>query len=495
MKELADLYYLIDDLLSILNKLSTYPQPINHSIALSNEFVNIETNFKFNVSFKKHIERINASIEIIKHLREIDNYDSYITYSNSESLFLSATKLSDKISESLVTLEEALAEINKFNDKFIREIIFNGKEATIISSGSPLNNYTFKYDLCDIFLMNEKIIDVLIRCFGDISTIRDGRKNKKILKTIEDNMVDIEFIGDLKNKKDEIDSLIHSLLNHKNFIKNISANEINFQDIISSYGEMEGELLKKSNTLETSIAKAEKELRTFTAKTGFVNEIYDSIKKDESSINKALESIDEINKTGAESREINVYISSKKSEINDILDNAKKTIKILSGSSIAKHLNNQEKKEKWAAGGWLISSMIILTFSVIQIIYSFNKYGLTPEWIVLKILTLPILLSALVFTMRQYVKRKNIIDSYAYKKTLALSLTGFKKQIDKSINDEKQVDYILKAIAILTDPPLNDLEKNHVKNELEVLEKIRESLIDNILSTIHPQKDTHKKDK
>ncbi|MEM8238984.1 hypothetical protein Q4R49_14835, partial [Morganella morganii subsp. sibonii] len=119
-------------------------------------------------------------------------------------------------------------------------------------------------------------------------------------------------------------------------------------------------------------------------------------------------------------------------------------------------------------------------------------YGLSWEGITLKVLTLPILLSSLIFTMRQYIKRKNIVDSYAYKKILALSLTGFKKQIDKSINDEKQIDYVLKAIEILTEPPLNDLEKDHVKNELDTLNKIRECVIDNILSTIHPPMSSNK---
>lgn len=195
-----------------------------------------------------------------------------------------------------------------------------------------------------------------------------------------------------------------------------------------------------------------------------------------------------------ESYKINEFMSGKKEEIKSILTDAQDTLNIVSGASIAEYITQQEEKENAAARTWLIATGAILFLSLLLIILSFILLGFSWDAFILKALTLPILLSSLIFSMRQYIKRKNIVDSYAHKKTLALSLTGFKKQMNNSSDNENQVNYILKAIEIMTESPLNDLDKNHIKSELEALEKIRESIIENVISTINPERTNKKED-
>lgn len=277
-----------------------------------------------------------------------------------------------------------------------------------------------------------------------------------------------------------------SIEDNKNFILNIKTHEINFTEITSNYKNTEASLLETTSNLETEINKTNAIIGQFKVKTSFIDNTYEKITDNLENIDSAIVSIDAINKLGSDAKEVNTYSDIIKKKLSNIMNDANNTIKIIAGQSIAKHLNNQEKKESLAAKGWLILSGIFFIVSILFMIKGFEQQNIDWNFFAFKILVLPISLSALFFSMRQYIKRKNIVDSYAYKKTLALSLTGFKKQIDKS-NSNEQTNYILKTIEILTESPLNDLDKNHIKNDLDSLEKMRESVFENIISTIKNQ--------
>lgn len=489
MNELFDLHYKIDDLLGYLNKLSTYPQPSGYYVRIASEFTGNEFNFNFSITLKKHIDRLCISLNLIKDLSNED-FISYISYSNFEYIFLSIKRLENIISGDINSLKNALEEINKFNDKLIKAITFKEKYAVINSSVDSLNGFKFEYSIGDIFLENERTIDALVRCFTDLSVIRDRKNNSKTLSKIDStiNSLDISFIEKITTKKSEIGKLASYLLENKSFIENINSHKNEFESIISGYEETEKKLLNNANNLNASINKTNTALSEFKSKSDFIDEKYKIIKNDESNINAALESISEINKTGIESRKINNFMLQNKNEIETILADAKNTLNLVSGASIAEYITQQEDKENKAASFWLKITGATLVISLLLIILSFAFLGFSWDAFILKSLTLPILLSSIIFSMRQYIKRKNIVDSYAHKKTLALSLTGFRKQINSSADDEKQINYILKAIEIMTESPLNDLDKSHIKSELEALEKIRESIIENVISTINPEK-------
>ncbi|WP_413482646.1 hypothetical protein [Morganella psychrotolerans] len=492
MNKLTELKHPIDELLSYLSILSEYPIRMDNLIEIKNEHTNPDINISFTLG--THIERLETSRRLIHDINKDEYFIKYISYSNHESLLLSLKRLNKTLSSCNNKLRMTLNKIKKFNVDVIQAVIFNESNFVIRFHTNDIDNHISEYKTLDIFLENERVIDSLVNCLSDLLIIRDMKKNNEILYTIESNIPNIHFLDNLMDKKDEINKLTTSLLEEKEFIEKISSYEKNFDDIISSYKKSERELLNTTNTLNTSINKTNTELTDFKSKSDFINEKYILIKNDEASINSALESISEIKKAGVESNKINDFMSKNRNEIVNILADARSTLNLVSGASIARYITRQEEKENKAANFWLTITGIILLISLILIILSFKFLGFSWDAFILKSLTLPILLSALIFAMRQYIKRKNIVDSYAHKKTLALSLTGFRKQINSSTDDEKQINYILKAIEIMTESPLNDLDKNHIKNELEALEKIRESIIENVISTINPEKTNKKED-
>ncbi|EMD0830936.1 hypothetical protein VP018_002798 [Morganella morganii] len=502
MKQLVSIRYSIHNILEQLNAISKFQNLMDNNlyVEFSNNDSTLDADNKTKIkerisfNFKHHIDRLNYSLKLTEMLINDKVIENQFNYINIKSLLDFTPSFVELLSSNIRHLTRDSHRINNYNEKLISSITLFNRVIQIRYSSDDIDNLKIKYELSNIFLRNEAYIDLLKNLTTDLYNITDIYNIRTILPELGSlsNNNAIWILNEFINKQTEINELTNILFKNKNFISEIDSHKIDFENIISQYTDIEDDLLKKTNVLEAAINKSNTAFSSFNAKVEFINGNFNLIKNNEEKITTAMESIDEINKIGSDSKKINNFMEQKKTDIEQILNDAKDTIKILSGSSIAKHLNTQEKKEAAAAKWWLISSISILISSVLLVVVSFLIYGLSWEGITLKVLTLPILLSSLIFTMRQYIKRKNIVDSYAYKKILALSLTGFKKQIDKSINDEKQIDYVLKAIEILTEPPLNDLEKDHVKNELDTLNKIRESVIDNILSTIHPPMSSNK---
>lgn len=442
---------------------------------------------------KQFIKRLSLTVSLINDIEKINNYKSTINLFKIKTLYSEIISTIEVIDLNYSSIADFLYKLNNFNTNKVLNIYINENKITATFSSGNINPIEMNYNLFELYIKNERLIIRLTNCIIDIFIYSERRNVNYNLSSL--NRYDDDGIFDLLKNIDENGNkyldLIANIEKNSHEINDFEKKNIDFKKIIEHYTHIKNELERKTKETNEILLSTHTELNTFREMSLSIEDDFNKISNKREEIHTAIKSIDEINKIGDESKEINEFMTKRKKELYEILDDAKNTIKILSGSSIAKHLDKQEKKEASAAKGWLFLSGILLIASLCFTTYGFDKNKLDWNFFIFKILTLPILFSSLIFSMRQYVKRKNIVDSYSYKKTLALSLTGFKKQIDKT-SDESQLNYILKTIEILTESPLNDLEKNHIKNELEALDKIRESVIENAISTIKNQQNKPK---
>lgn len=438
-------------------------------------------------------ELIKNLLLTIKLINELQNSTNKTNSINIIELNRNASRFLKISSFNYSSLNNFLIKIEGYNSNEIRNIDISRRRINANFISGKVSKLSMDFYATELFCENEKLIKNLTNSLTDIFINHeriDVNENILNLKKYEKNGT-FNFLNIIEYKKDNYIDLINKLEKNNHEITEFEKKNIVFQKVLEQYTHAKNELDKKQKEISSILFKSSTELNTFMEMSTAITDEFNTIDSKKEEIHTAIKSLIEINKIGDESKKINNFMSERKKELYEILDDAKNTIKILSGSSIAKHLDKQEKKEALAAKGWLFLSGILLIASLWFTSYGFDKNKLDWNFFIFKILTLPILFSSLIFSMRQYVKRKNIVDSYSYKKTLALSLTGFKKQIDKT-SDESQLNYILKTIEILTESPLNDLEKNHIKNELESLDKIRESVIENAISTIKNQQNNPK---
>lgn len=483
---LADIIQLLS---SIQKKFTVKTEKMELLISKNSEEIqeeNINNSARIELTFEHHIQRLKIAYDLLDESSKTENFNLKVNFFNLKKLYFQSESIKNIIYRNADSLHIAMRRINELNTKLLVMAYFKSNEIIFSTRSTTSKEITVEYDFLTIYKKNEELIRALNLCFSDILINFDLVKINEARKKLEPytQIESISLFNSLINNKEDYELLLNKLIENKKEIYDFQNKQIDFKRIIDQYNTARITLDEQSKKVGDILIQSSENLNTYKDMSSFLYNEYTKIYESKERIGTALNSITEINKVGDDAKQINDFMSGKKKEINEVLENAKNTIKIISGSSIAKHLNTQEKKENKAAIGWLVLSAVFLGFSLYFMLKGYNGKILDWNFIAFKLLTLPITLSALFFSMRQYIRRKTIVDSYAYKKTLALSLTGFKKQIDKTGDDKEKTDYILKTIEILTESPLNSLDKAHIKSELEAIEKMRESVLQNIMSKI-----------
>lgn len=103
------------------------------------------------------------------------------------------------------------------------------------------------------------------------------------------------------------------------------------------------------------------------------------------------------------------------------------------------------------------------------------------SFIISRLIVSPLFLIGAWFCASQYVKRKSIIEDYAYKKVLSLSLLSFKAEIEKT-GEQNTTEFIRAVQNELIKSPLDSLDKKHHKKETEFLKSIQFEMMSGLLN-------------
>ncbi len=110
--------------------------------------------------------------------------------------------------------------------------------------------------------------------------------------------------------------------------------------------------------------------------------------------------------------------------------------------------------------------------------------------IVSRLFIAPLLLVGTWFCASQYIKQKNIVEDYAHKKVLALSLLSIKEEIEKT-GEHNTTEFIRAVQNEIVKSPLESLDRKHLARETKDMRMMRQEVFNLLLSKLKSeQKET-----
>lgn len=188
------------------------------------------------------------------------------------------------------------------------------------------------------------------------------------------------------------------------------------------------------------------------------------------------------NKEATEAKE---FLDSKLTEADDLINQANTVLNLSGTVSLGKFYDDQYESSKGSVKGWLISSGILLLLAVLVCMWALIGYDSSRELIYIfsRLSVVPLLLGGLWFCATQYIKQKHIIEDYAYKRVLALSMVSFRNEIKNS--SPNGVDsFVTAVLQELHKPPLDSLERKNLNEEVKLLKGVQTEMLKEMLEAM-----------
>lgn len=153
----------------------------------------------------------------------------------------------------------------------------------------------------------------------------------------------------------------------------------------------------------------------------------------------------------------------------------------------------QELKGKYGYKLWIWMVAAIITIIGVILIgiwlisgnHQVSNENVSSTWmqIVGKISMIPLLVTAIVFCAKQYTKQRNLLEDYAYKRTLAQSMVAFSEELREK-DSERYREYLSMVLSEILQDPLRyridpNTDKSHDSNMggIDGVFKIAENII------------------
>ena len=311
----------------------------------------------------------------------------------------------------------------------------------VISQVKPLVYYEMRCGFWD----QPKRIELGIRESSLKALEQRAELTMSHIQTREDKVKSL--IDNLENKKTEIDQLIKTKKQEFEILKN-NQSESNtiLNDIKNS--------LKTATTTESSIDSLNNKAKTIlTTLESSQTKVEDQIK---SSKDNLVESENALNKFKNESDSKIKEITSNFLEVSNNTEEVRKMMGYIADGTLS-HSFNKRKKEitisiRWW-GFWTILSLLALV-AWIYVVFTYFSANTSNEWANIIINSIKSSPLAFVFgyALTQLSKERTIKEEYAYRESVALTLTAYLEQLGCEDNKEKQ-NLLLQTIEKLYEKP------------------------------------------
>lgn len=264
------------------------------------------------------------------------------------------------------------------------------------------------------------------------------------------------------------------------------------EKVEAKYNDLEAELErinKKIEMIESSKSSWDKNLEEMeTIKDGVedVHSRIDELYKSSGDIRRALKKlVDEAEDNNKHATSIVEYFDEKANELEKIKEKAISILNITGTVSLGQFFKEQHTEAKENVNRWLYASAVLLAGAVgvcVWALWGFDAVSEIP-YLFSRLSIVPLILAGLWFCSSQYIKQKHIIEDYAYKKVLALSMVSFRNELTDN-SPGSVTEYIKSVLEQLHQPPLDSLEKNQFKEESKMLRGIQSELFKEVLDTL-----------
>jgi hypothetical protein len=421
--------------------------------------LNSRVSFSFDIFFTRieknnlhtNIDRIVSALE--KTLSELDDWEKLESSDVQKNGIFDipnasenarVKQLNPQIDISLVLVPDALDELKPL----VRTFLYKGSE----TRGDTIRKLT------DSLMSVEKLESDFL------SELTEARKNSSEILEIKNNIDEIltesnDILEKCHQDKDELNELTQSTIK---------------------------EVIKEKERLETAIELKENQETEYLI-------LFESLKKTKEDAGVILKDIQEINRNtsniiasiGDSEQKANtakVKMEGYFKQIKETITKANGVLNLSGTVSIGKFFDEQYKNSSKNIHLWLIGASVSLTAAIGICIWTL--VGNTGEheisYIISRLSVVPLALAGVWFCATQYIKQKNILEDYAYKRVLALSMISFREEISQTT--PKEVSNYMKAVLNeLHKPPLDSLDKKQFKEESKMLKVVQAEFFKNFM--------------
>ncbi|MBN3080017.1 hypothetical protein H4F49_05165 [Pectobacterium polaris] len=304
-----------------------------------------------------------------------------------------------------------------------------------------------------------------------------------------------DLVDDIYRQRSTLETNVSNL--HDQQVK-IEALERRFRKSLAQMDIDSDEYKNKKTIIDQSLTIA----NDFVSQKNVINQELQDIRDSNS------KAINDIKKLSKYVQDHNNWYEEKITLLTEIIKKSKDVLGNASTAAVGLHFKQQYDRSKryillWPTlgGSFLMGAISICILTVFPEVFSLSNIN-SPEshpstyddlhYIISRLLVAPLFLAGAWFCANQYVKQKNIIEDYAYKKVLTLSLLSIKSELEKTGFDNA-TDFIKAFQVEILKSPLDSLDRKHLSKEVKLLNAVQNQIFSNLADKLRKSK--NKKDK
>lgn len=252
--------------------------------------------------------------------------------------------------------------------------------------------------------------------------------------------------------------------NTKNKIETIRENYSESQNLVDKFTQINGKFEKHIGGMENTASE--------------IHECFIQVERDSAEIEKFVDTINtqEVRLAKAEEETNNLINGNKKLD-----KKARELLGLAVGSALGKTFNERKDELKTSERYWNIATFcsmgLLLIAAVLVYIELYN--GTAGNTVAASKISLLIPVSAAVwFTASNHNRERKLLEEYAFKSSISLSLDSYRKVLNEELSDnekEKISDFLINSIEKIYSSPLENISKHSPdgdKVEVSLVEKI-----------------------
>lgn len=437
--------------------------------------------FDFEGVRKKLTEMIAIVNKNIQSLEEEEN----VFYAKQLSRALSVLKrrvrvLEEKLQASSTVSNDILSKIEDF---------FNGFKSYVPNMLSDASGAQMLAELAkatDYFNYYSKILR------GIIDEISEGGsnaiKNYQTLQAIDDIYHKSKIILNEINKEYERLSFYKVKIEEQN--QRVDELEKDYRKSIANLSFGEEGIREKQSIIESAYEPAKKLLSGIK----ILQNEHDDVKGKYENIKSLVDAVN------SETLLLNSNLKEKINEVDALTIKANNALGSATTVQLGGHFKDQYDKSRKGAWFWALLGGVFLSGAIglcITTVFFPNAFMLNineapnkeleMHYLISRLLIAPLFLIGAWFCSTQYIKQKYIIEDYAYKKVLSLSLLSIKTEIEKT-GEANTTEFIRAVQNEIIKSPLDSLDRKHLHKELKLLKTVQTEAVKNILSSLKQKK-------
>jgi hypothetical protein len=366
------------------------------------------------------------------------------------------------------TINEAIVDLENLRDILIKSI-----DENILDT----HGFQSRVTLLDFLQKLKNHINNTINGQNILPTLLDETQRTKeyILRTLNldmnSNLLDYETkIVELNNLQQKYNSLLVELdratgiyEKTKEQIQTINDNNLISQDLIDQHTNIDAQIQEQSIVITDITSQIQSQFNQVDGQSATINDFSATINAQEEKFAKAEEAT-------------NILINKNKELESKVIE----LLSLAVGGALGKTFGERKSELNRSESFWKKATFIaiIFLFSAAGLVYYELSTGIDETTVVMSKIALLIPASAAIwFTASNHNRERKLLEEYAFKSSISLSLDSYRKVLNEELSDgerDKIPEFLINSMEKIYSSPLENISKHPSSDNIEVslLEKI-----------------------